>query len=328
MKRRNILIILIIGALGLFWDDIATRVSRLENYVRGYAFFGQRITNLEEEINRTTVLEKQMLEVENELKRISPLSAKLNLTTNRLNIIEDFMMKTALEGKVGRVFRTTQVSDQISDSSIGSNPSHRNGNWGGHTFVWVGGADADYTARILIKFEELTPMLMKGKKIEAAVIYLKQTQPDDLVEDDQALNETINVFRVRKKWNQGTHIRGQADQGEVTWVSARTGQEQWAVPGASDEKEDFDPLILATSGPVLTGNAQEWVPLTFTSAGLIQLQDMLSHGSVKNQGFILRNPDENQPNAFLFFHSSESSPQNRPYIEIYYTEEPTDQLKK
>lgn len=327
MKIR-ILIILIIGVLGLFWDDIATRLTRLENEVRGSTFLSQRVTNLEEANKRTAILEKQMMSVENEIQRLNPLSAKLNLTTNRLNVIETFMMRTALEGKVGRVFRTTQVSDQISDSSIGSNPSHRNGNWGGHTFLWVGGADADNTARILIKFEELTSTLMKDKKIEAAVLYFKQTQPDDLTEDDQALNETINVFRVRKEWKQGTHIRGKAHYGEVSWVSARAGQERWAVPGVGDENEDFNPLIIATSGPVLVGNAQEWVPLIFTSEGLNQFQDMLSNDSVKNQGFILRNSDENQRNAFLFFHSAESRPENRPYMEIYYTEEPSVQLKK
>ena len=94
-------------------------------------------------------------------------------------------------------------------------------------------------------------------------------------------------------------------------------EEKRAIPGCGSDRDDFEPAILATSGPVASGDAYELVPLVFTTAGLEKLQSWLD-GKSPDQGLILKSGNETKANALLLFHSADSpEPDNRPLMEIY-----------
>jgi hypothetical protein len=312
--KNKIYLILIVCLLGIYWDDLASKIARLEFDVRDNYYYRSRLTRVEQKAERIALLEAKTNEVEQKLALLKPVQAKNDFTAQRLALGQSLLEKTALAESEVKVFRTTQNADRVENASIGSNPVHRKANWGGHNFFRVGSVAPENSGRTLIKFNELTPEFLAGKKILAAVIYMKQKRNDSDLEDNAAANETIDLYAVRKKWLEGSHIRGKAQKGEVTWISARAGIEDWSMPGCSSPTDDFDPVLLGTTGPVVSGDATEWVLMMLNSDGIKRLLDK----SWPNNGYLLRMRDESKSNSAVFFDSDKGFQNNIPYMEIYY----------
>ncbi|MCC6758347.1 MAG: hypothetical protein IT395_01805 [Candidatus Omnitrophica bacterium] len=315
--KNKILLILVLCVFALFWDDLAMRVAHLEYEGRDNLYRRARLAALEKEAQKIPVLEQQVAQLQQRLLILNPLLAKSNLAAQRLTLIQDLLDKTVLADKKIKVFRTSQHPDRVEAAGIGSNIAQRQGKWGGHTFFRVGSVDPGNVGRGLLQFAELTPEFFKGKKILAAVLYMKQTQNDATLEDDNALNETIDLYAVKKKWSEGTYIRGKAAKGFVTWMSARADIEDWTVPGCSSPTDDFDPLILGTTGPAVSGDATEWIMLVFNIDGIAYLMDTSS----LYKGFLLKTRIESKMNTAVFFDSDEGPAEYIPYLEIYYQDD-------
>ncbi len=323
--KNKILLIMVLCVLALFWDDLAMRVAHLEFEGRDNVYRRARLSAVEKEVQRIPILEEQMRHVQQRLLVINPLLAKSNLTAQRLALMEDLLEKTALTDRGVKIFRTSQHSDRVEVTGIGSNAAHRYGNWGGHKFFRVGSVNHQSdVGRGLIQFLELTPDFFRGKKILAAVLYIKQTKNVTAFEDDAAMNETIDIFAIRRKWWEGIHINGKARKGEVTWMSARADIEDWTVPGCSSPTDDFDPLILGTTGPAVSGDATEWVSIVLNVDGIERLLDK----SWPNNGFLLKMRDESKSNTAVFFDSDKSFKDNIPYMEVYYQDDKSKQERR
>jgi hypothetical protein len=321
MVKNKILFILTLCVLGLFWDDLSMRVAQLELDGKDSGSRRSRLTAVEKKAEKIALLENQLKNVEERLRLLNPLLAKSNLNAQRVALLEQLLEKTALADRGVKVFRTAAHADRVEVASIGSHPTHQHTNWGGCNFFRAGSVGPGNVGRTLLKFNELNADFFQGKKILAAVLYMKQTVNDSTLEDDDALNETIDLYAVRKKWGEGYHVRGKAFKGEVTWVSARTDEEDWTVPGCSSISDDFDPLLLGTTGPAVSGDATEWVTIVLNADGISRLLDK----SWPNNGFLLKMRDETKPNTAVFFNSDKGFKDNIPYMEVYYQDEKAKQ---
>lgn len=300
------------------------RVAHLENEGRDNLYRRARLAALEKEAQKIPVLEQQVRQLQQRLLVLNPLLAKNQLTSQRVELLEGLFEKTVLADKRIMIFRTSQHVDHVEAAGIGSNISHREGNWGGHVFFRVGSVDAENVGRALIKFNEINSSLFNGKEILAAVLYFKQTENESFYEDDGAVNETIDLYSVRKKWWQGRHTRGKAQKGEVTWISARAQEEDWAVPGCGSPTDDYDPQVLGTTGPTVSGDSSEWVTIILNKEGIRRLEDR----SWVNNGFLLKMRDENKPNTAVLFDSPKAKIENMPFMEIYYQDDKSKQERR
>jgi len=317
MIRKNVLLILVILTLGLFLDDLAMRVANLEYDSRDNPYRRARLTAVEKKAEKIALLEQDIQGLKQRLLSLNPLMAKSNLTAQRVTLLEDLLEKTALTDRGIKVFRTSQHVDRVQNASIGSHPTHREVNWGGRAFIRVGSIAPDNIGRTLLQFTELTPKFFQGKKIMAVVLYMKQTHNDAALEDDGAINETIDLYAVRKKWDEGKNIRGKARKGEVSWIAAQADVENWKVPGCSSPTDDFDPLLLGSTGPAVFGDSTEWVSIVVNPDGIERLLDE----SWPNNGYLLKMRDETKSNTAIYFDSDKGFKDNIPYMEIYYKDE-------
>lgn len=299
------------------------RLARVEIAVRDSAQLHQRIEALEEKAARIKLLEAQLEQAQANFRVISDVTAKIDLTAKQLELLRDPLLQRVFATQGIKVFRTDTAPHSIEDVTIDGSELYKKSNWGRQSYISLGTGNRHNTRRSLMKFNSLTPHMMKGKKILAAVLYMMQVNSENLMESAGALNETVNVYAVRKGWTQGKSIDGDALPGYVSWISARAGQEDWASAGCSKENADFDPALLATSGPAVTFGAGQWVPVIFTPEGIGELQSLLEKDTAVNNGFLLKVKDESKGNAMLSFNASEWKDEKlRPYLEIYYVDDP------
>ncbi len=260
--------------------------------------------------------------MEEKAKLVNPVSAQVNLTSQKLNLINGFLNQTVYKDWKIKIFRTAQDTNNIEDTTIGSYVTHQSEDWGHKLTLSIGSMGPENINRSLLLFRQIAPGFLKDKKILAAVIYLRQAKIDNFAEEDAAWNETINVYATLKKWHAGNDVRCKVDKGETCWLSARSEVEDWLVPGCGSENNDFDPEVLATSGPVVAGNSEEWVPVVFTAAGIEKLKSQLIKRGALEYGFLLKLGQESKMNSLLSFYSSDiANRENRPYLEIYYLDQ-------
>lgn len=315
--KNKILIILVICVLGLFWDDLAMRVARLEYQGQDEISQRARLERLEKEAAKIPKLEAQLNRAQEQLILLNPSAAKSNLVEKRLLVFQQFFEKMYFADHGIKTFTTSRDIDRIENVEIVSQVAQQNVNWGKRTFFRMGTSTVGNTGRALLRFKDLTPGLFAGKKILTAVLYIQQIPDQGAIEDDAAVNETIDLYAVTKNWAPGRNAGGKAAKREATWISARAEEEDWAVPGCGSPTEDFEPALLATSGPVVSGDAGEWVPLIFNKDGISRLQDK----EWTNKGFFLRMADESRIDTAVLFYSAKANADHMPYLEIYYVEE-------
>ena len=123
----------------------------------------------------------------------------------------------------------------------------------------------------------------------------------------------FDVHEVLRDWNEGNKNVAAADEGEVTWMSARYLQELWTTPGCLDDGTDRNGtpdgnyLINATDSDYQFGISntltQKWLDNSTNNNGVILWPSATSGG-------------------YALFRTSETSTGNKPYFYIEYTEGP------
>lgn len=320
-SRRHKFIIAIIIA-GLFADHLLSRLARLEYGAADLSLRRERLARLEKKSMRIDALEEYASSLEESVQALQSLVAQLNTNDRRAQLFLDINGPAWSERGV-RVFRTSPGAERVKATYISGHPGHQKRFKGVHSEFLVGSDLDGYHQRGLIKFDEVKPGAMRGKKIMAAFLYLRYLKSRDHPDDDRARGETINVYAVLKKWTAGEvyKVAGDriAEHGEPTWLAARQGIEDWAQPGCAKPDEDFDPLILATSGPAVFGNSEGWLPLKFTKAGLEKLERWFVDPQALNEGFLLKLQYEGKPGTVVLFYTGLSGDESWvPYLEIYY----------
>ncbi len=124
--------------------------------------------------------------------------------------------------------------------------------------------------------------------ITQATLYLKQVQTF-------GATRTIGVYRMTRSWNET----------ETTWNNA-TGAAYWSAPGG-----DFSAIPTDTETLTWTGMLQ-WSSWDVTS----DVQAIVS-GAVANNGWLLKDTNEDTSEAYWYFSSHEGSAP--PYVEVEYT---------
>ena len=302
----------------LFLDAQLMRIAKVEYDLPQIGELREKIQRLEEKIDNLDAMTLRIAPLEQQVARVSSVALRLGYLEHRLAMTEEMMMSQILEKTGLKVYKTRQSSAAVADARIGGHPEHQQANWGGLKVVGVGTGDPDCVFRTLIRFNEIQPDFLNNAKILAATLYLNQT--GRLKEGEAALNETLHVFAVKKYWEEGNQVNGVASPGQVSWLATRTGQGTWSISGCGSEIEDYDPVVLATSGPALWGGAEGWVPLRFTVEGIRRLQSWFN-GEDHHRGFLIKSAREHTPRTLLEFYSSEYNVESdRPFLEIFYVE--------
>ncbi len=171
--------------------------------------------------------------------------------------------------------------------------------------------------RALIRFDNLGASIPANAKILSGALYFKQARHNN---QSGVLNETIDLYKVRKDWNEGQTKYGLAQKGECTWKAARFQELEWEVPGLWGGKSDVDNTVLATAQHVEKAQDEKtWISFYFNEDGLKNLEEIIQ--GKPNYGWLLRIDDDLKNDGLVFFHSSnDSNGADRPYLEIvYYT---------
>lgn len=320
MMNKKIIILLAIVVMAFGIDNFSARLARLEYNAIDLADRRERLAALEQKSLRIDVLEQQMAEAQRKIYSLKQHIAQLRLTQKRAHILED-MFLPVLQERGLKIFRSSRATEDMESVFISSSYVHKNSNFCLQKFLSIGGAENGDRYRFLIKFPQLNFDLLKDKKILAAVLYLRQVHNENIPQDKLSWDETIQMYAVKKNWNQFPRASGTIHNGEVTWMEARGSEEPWAVPGAGSQTEDYDPTVLATSGPLLSAGVNEWAAFVFTEEGLQRLAAWGQDKNALNEGFLFISSSEDADEHMISFYSNMSeNPQDRPYVEIYYTE--------
>ncbi len=287
-KKFRFLLIIVIIAWGVGLDYLSERIFRLET-----------------ELRTTRDILSQLFTIESKLKVIQNILSQERFSS---------------EGRI-RIFRSSQSKEAISDTTIANIPKETDFNWGGNQVLEVGRHASGPLSCTLIKFNEIKELISKDPKAQilAATVYLKQE--GNPAEETPALKQVLNLYKIKKKWGEGNKIGTSAGPGESSWIAAAQSQVSWEVPGCSG-KEDFDKMIVATTGATVNSTADGWIGLVFTPEGISRLQKLLRDPAAVDNGFLLQFQDgETAKNNFMSFYSSEFvTVSDRPYIEIIYAD--------
>ena len=299
--------------LALLWDDLSLRLCQLERINKNHESMPQRLQQLENLGVQIKVLESQVADLNKNQGIFNETLSQTNARLEQLRFWKESFFKGMLTEKGIQVLSVPALED----ITISSYQTHLEAAWGEKKYLTVGLVTVDYRYRSLIEFAK--PENLKNKKIVGAVLYLKQIKTDSWAEGKNAVTETIDLYAVKKKWHEGHGIRGVAEKGQATWISARTGEELWSKAGCSAPGQDFENVVLASSGPVINGFGQDWAMIIFNEEGLKRLQQWMAEDPSLENGFLLKARDEKRDFKAMFFHSHNSYDQKSvPYLEIYY----------
>jgi hypothetical protein len=171
-------------------------------------------------------------------------------------------------------------------------------NYGSSVNIGAGEHDAstDAIARGLLWFDILGHIPV-GSVIQSVNLHLNQHS------ENSSNTRTMDIFRVIRPWVEM----------EATWNIARTGV-SWGTAGCGSTTTDFVNTVLGSRSFSAT-EAVGWKPITFNSAGITDLQNILN-GSVVYEGYILRMRTELDDRQV--FSSREHTNLNHPRLEVTF----------
>ena len=168
----------------------------------------------------------------------------------------------------------------------------------------VGALAVGEVHRALLRFD------LKSIPTNAVIQQVQLTITDVSRQGAQAL-ATFELHRVLRPWNEGTNFGYGAAEGEVSWNSARHGQEPWELSGASGPT-DARPEVSGS-----TGSGGQNLSFSSTTGLVADVQHWLVSPSL-NYGWRLSNDRESTPRSARRLASREHS-SSPPKLMIQYT---------
>ena len=218
-------------------------------------------------------------------------------------------------------YRTKQDPESIKDNYISNDPVNLNNNAGADVELVVGHPVNDvFVARSLISFNDLASAIPSNAKILSAILYLKLV-PEKF--NNVSVYHSIQLYPLRKNWEEGIHKGDIATTGESNWYEAKVGESKWKVEGIFPNFRDIkaDPLISMVN--LVRDNTNFWMELNFNTQGVEALQKLVKNKQSLNYGWLMKLENENRnKSSFTFYSGDTDLPEDRPYMEVIYTLNP------
>ncbi len=175
-----------------------------------------------------------------------------------------------------------QSRNEVDDSFLFAD--HPNSNYGGESY-------RSAIDHFVIRFN--LPAILSGKQILSAKIAFYVWNQQNYAE-----NEYLNLYCIDRHW----------EEDQVTWTHATTSQ-TWTLPGG-----DYDATPCAQI-PHQSGR-ENWDHTFYPPAEITALVQQWVDGSRENHGLLVLNNGQTQ----IGFKASEYAADQRPYLEITYTD--------
>ena len=220
-----------------------------------------------------------------------------------------FQNGRAIDGRIYDESAATVISSHYPDSNFG-----QRGAPGKDVLYWWDSG--------LLQFSDLERYLAGKKIIDGRLTFLIDGGVTDYTNADQVAN--IRIYRIKKAWSEGLGYNlTTARQGEVTWNSARYGEENWEIPGGRGES-DRDAWPIASFTVKGDGTGNDFDGTVMLPAQLIQ--DWVDHP--ENNHGLLYEKEDNYPRNFnfRFYDNDDEWFMNHPRLIVYYQDNETTDL--
>ena len=174
-------------------------------------------------------------------------------------------------------------------------------NFGATRYLIVGGVGSN-ASKAIIKFDlsELSDYISNESEILSAFLYFK-------VGTNRLSSSTVySLHRIKKEWSGGDGYGGVPERGEVSWVSAKTGIQNWENPGAGGSSGIGPKIttvtVLPNTTPELSLDVTSAVKYAFTNADY--------------NGFLLQFYSGDQQGTIELASLDYLIESNRPYLQV------------
>jgi GMP synthase-like glutamine amidotransferase len=171
----------------------------------------------------------------------------------------------------------------------------------------------------LVQFKDLEQYLPGKQIIGGKLTFIFAGGVDDYTNSSHEAN--INIYRILKKWNEGQgRDHSEAQDGEVTWNSARHNIENWEIPGCQGNSDrESDPIasyLIKGDGTGISFDGTLNLPAEL-------IQTWIDHPD-SNCGLLFEKVDT-YPNdrCFYFEDNDDEWFMNHPRLTVYYLDDTT-----